>query len=88
MRVNIYSEELTGEVILVEKTSDTGRIYKGARVMLHSSDLLHYEPDDDDRSAVTFWFPKSRSQLLAMAAHFQKLAAIFEATAAIEETKE
>lgn len=59
MRINIYSQELTSEVKMVEKESNTGLIYSAVQLMLHSSDRLHSSPEDDDRSAVTFWLPKS-----------------------------
>jgi hypothetical protein len=55
MRINVYDEELTSEVKLVEKTAETGIIYYGARVYLKSPDVLHTGPDDDDRTAITFW---------------------------------
>ena len=77
MRINVYSQELTDEVILVEKPSNTGVTYHAAQLVLHSSPRLHHPPDDDDRSAVTFWLPKSaaRREVLAMA--FERIAAIF-----------
>lgn len=50
MRVNVYGEEITGEVRVVEKD---GRY--GLRVYLDSPASLHNTADDDDRSAVTFW---------------------------------
>ena len=56
MRVNVYSQEITEEVVVVETESNTGKKYPGVRFMLHSSEKLHHRPDDDDRSAVTFWF--------------------------------
>jgi hypothetical protein len=59
MRVNVYSQELTNEINLVEKTSNTGLVYSAVQIMLHSSVMLHHPPADDDRSAVTFWLPKS-----------------------------
>ena len=67
MRVNVYSQEITGEVQTVEKKSDTGIVYSAVRLMLHSSPMLHVAPDDDDRSAVTIWLPKSpeRREMLA-----------------------
>lgn len=56
MRVNLYSQELTGETSVVETTAeDTGRRFFGVRVFLASPDVLHSPPRDDDRSAVTFW---------------------------------
>lgn len=62
MRVNIYAEELTDDVKLVETCTDEGKVFQGVRFYLHSSDRLHLTPRDDDRSAVTFW--GSRAQLM------------------------
>ena len=59
MRINVYSQELTDEVQFETKESNTGRIYSAVRFMLHSSDRLHHDATDDDRSAVTFWLPRS-----------------------------
>lgn len=59
MRTNIYSQELTNEVAIIEKKSNTGVVYSAVQFMLHSSPRLHHPPQDDDRSAVTFWLPKS-----------------------------
>lgn len=57
MRINLYEEELTDEVRLVQKTADnTGITYYGVRFYLKSAPELHATTDDDDRSAVTFWF--------------------------------
>lgn len=69
MRINIYSQEITSEVCLVKKESNTGIIYSAVRFMLHSAERLHFNDNDDDRSAVTFWLPKSilRRELLAQA---------------------
>lgn len=61
MRINIYSQELTKEVKLVSKVADTGILYYGVRIYLASPDILHYSPEDDDRSAITFWIPNARS---------------------------
>jgi hypothetical protein len=58
MRINVYSQELTDEVILIEKQSNTGIVYHAAQLILHSSPWLHHPPEDDDRSAVTFWLTK------------------------------
>lgn len=56
MRVNIYEEELTNTVEIVETTaSNTGITYYGVRVYLKSAPELHHTEVDDDRSAVTFW---------------------------------
>ena len=61
MRLNVYSQELTHEVTLVSKKADTGVTYFGARMYLASPDILHYTPEDDDRSAITFWIPNATS---------------------------
>jgi hypothetical protein len=67
MRVNIYSQEITSEVARIEKKSNTGVVYSGVQFVMHSSPMLHHPPQDDDRSAITFWLPKSaaRRELLA-----------------------
>lgn len=55
MRVNVYNEELTNEVVIVEKVANTGRKFYGVRFLLKSPRELHHEKEDDDRSAVTIW---------------------------------
>jgi len=77
MRINVYSQELTPEVLLVEKPSNTGVTYHAAQLILHSSDRLHHPPNDDDRSAVTFWLPKSAERREQVAKAFEQIAAIF-----------
>lgn len=77
MRINVYSQELTSEVVHVEKESNTGVIYHAAQLILHSSPMLHHPPEDDDRSAVTFWLPKSDARREEIAFAFEKLADIF-----------
>lgn len=77
MRINVYSQELTDEVIMVQKRANTGVIYHAAQLVLHSSPKLHHPPMDDDRSAVTFWLPKSQERREQMALAFEKLAHIF-----------
>lgn len=74
MRVNIYSQELTDEVYLGGKESNTGTIYSYVQFVLHSSPKLHHPPADDDRSAVTFWLPKSQERREALAAAFEEAA--------------
>jgi hypothetical protein len=59
MRINVYSQELTTEARLISKESNTGVAYHAVQLMLHSSPKLHHPPEDDDRSAVTIWLPKS-----------------------------
>ena len=77
MRINVYSQELTDEVLMVEKGSNTGIKYHAAQLILHSSEHLHHPPEDDDRSAVTFWLPKSKERREEFAKAFEKLAEIF-----------
>lgn len=61
MRLNIYSQELTHEAVIVSKVAETGITYHGVRMMLASPDILHFTPEDDDRSAITFWIPNATS---------------------------
>ncbi len=75
MRINVYSQELTSEVKTIEKESNTGLVYSAVQMMLHSSPLLHHLPGDDDRSAVTFWLPKSRERREQLAQAFEEMAA-------------
>ncbi len=77
MRINVYSQELTSEVLLIEKPSNTGITYHAAQLVLHSSDHLHHPPLDDDRSAVTFWLPRSVARREEMARAFERIAGIF-----------
>ena len=63
MRINVYSQELTKEVALISKDTigpvGETRTYYGVRMYLASPDILHHTPDDDDRSALTFWVPQN-----------------------------
>lgn len=88
MRVNIYSQELTPEVQVDAKSSNTGVVYRAVRLMLHSSPMLHHPddqriadgavlPSDDDRSAITFWLPKSQERRELMAKAFEEIAKRF-----------
>ena len=74
MRINVYSQELTDEVNVIEKESNTGLVYSAVQLMLHSSPLLHHPPADDDRSAVTFWLPKSQARREGLAIAFGEMA--------------
>lgn len=76
MRINVYSQELTDEVARAEKRSNTGITYSAVMFMLHSSPMLHHPPEDDDRSAVTFWLPKSQDRREALAKAFEEAAAL------------
>jgi hypothetical protein len=74
MRINVYSQELTDEVVAINKKSNTGLVYSAVQLLLHSSPLLHHPPQDDDRSAVTIWLPKSRQRRLALANTLRRMA--------------
>lgn len=74
MRINVYSQELTDEVIAVEKVSNTGVTYSAVQFILHSSERLHHPPQDDDRSAVTFWLPRGPKRREALAQVFERAA--------------
>lgn len=84
MRINVYSQELTTEVKVIEKESNTGLIYTAVQMLLHSSPMLHHPPEDDDRSAVTIWLPKSVDRREALAKTLEHMAA--EVRAAKPET--
>lgn len=75
MRVNVYSQELTGEVLLISKESNTGIVYHAVQLVLHSSPMLHHPPQDDDRSAITIWLPRSQIRRHMLAESFERMAA-------------
>lgn len=74
MRINVYSQELTDEINVIEKVADTGVTYTAVQIMLHSSERLHHREGDDDRSAVTFWLPKSASRRESFALALETMA--------------
>lgn len=74
MRINIYSQELTTEIQTEQVVRDTGRTYSAVRLILHSLDRLHHPPEDDDRSAVTFWLPRSAERREGLADAFERMA--------------
>jgi hypothetical protein len=78
MRINVYSQELTPEIGLISKESNTGLIYSAVQMILHSSDKLHHPPEDDDRSAVTFWLPKSIDRRIEFAEALRGMARLVE----------
>ena len=78
MRINVYSQELTDEVQMIQKKSNTGLVYSAVQLMLHSSDKLHHPPADDDRSAVTIWLPKSPLRRGQLANALRKMAMLVE----------
>jgi hypothetical protein len=52
-------------------------VYLAAQLILHSSPMLHHAPEEDDRSAVTFWLPKSKARREEMAKAFERITEIF-----------
>jgi hypothetical protein len=78
MRINVYSQELTNEVVEISKVSNTGLVYSAVQLILHSSDRLHHPPQDDDRSAVTFWLPKSAQRRIDFANTLRDMADMVE----------
>lgn len=87
MRVHVYTQELTKEVNLVGKRADTGIHYFGVQFVLHSSERLHHTPEDDDRSAVTFWIPSTESMTPEdLAQVFEQAAALCRAVPTKEDT--
>lgn len=65
MRLHVYAEEITTETELVTKEVNDAefgkRTFYGIRLFLKSPSDLHHSPEDDDRSAVTFWVPWTRA---------------------------
>lgn len=57
MRVQIYQEEMDTSVEVIETTSRNGEHFYGLRIWLKTCQELldHSTPEDDDRSAITFW---------------------------------
>jgi len=76
MRVNVYSQEIANELHTIEKVSNTGLIYSGVQFMLHSSERLHHPPEDDDRSCITFWLPKTAKRREELAKSFEVMATL------------
>ena len=76
MRINVYAEEMTDHIELIEKTTEDGT-FTGLRFWLHlpvtqadgsqSQGPFIHKPGDDDSSAVTFWGKKSLRQALIKA---------------------
>ena len=60
MRVNVYEEELTNDIQIVQtkpipQPDDTEKVFYGVRWFLKSAQELHHTEVDDDRSAITIW---------------------------------
>jgi hypothetical protein len=68
--------ELVGAGIIESfgKHADTGVVYSAVRLYLKSPDALHLDEHDDDRSAITFWLPKSQKRRVATAQSLEALA--------------
>lgn len=83
MRTNVYSQELitvgpAKAVERIEQVADTGVIYSAVRLFLKSPPELHHTDEDDDRSAITFWLPKSFLRRKYIAACFRLMADLIE----------
>ena len=72
MRVNIYNEEFDTVQVVAWK-SEPGAVFFGLRFWLKSCQELldHSTPENDDRSAVTFW-ARSTSELRQLNERVQK----------------
>ena len=66
--------QLDPVVELLSAGSNTEVTYSAVRMFLHSSDRLHHPPEDDDRSAITFWLPRSADRRERLAQTFEELA--------------
>jgi len=78
MRLNVYSQELILDdsdraLEIVTEESEAGTT-SGIRMFLHDVDSLRRQPPDDDRSAITFWLPKSRDNRRALISLFSQMA--------------
>lgn len=62
MRINVYAEELTTDVVIIRKAPENHPDveFRGVRMYLASPAELHDGADDDDRSAITVWVPWTR----------------------------
>lgn len=84
MRVNVYSQEITDDIQAITKSGsdEHGHTvdFPAVRLFLHSSHLLHQTPQDDDRSAVTFWLPKNPVRRAEFAVTLRRMAELVEET--------
>ena len=84
MRINIYSQEITSDI---EKISKVGKndegddsVFEGIRWFMHSSEMLHHNVNDDDRSGITIWLPRSTHRRKELARTFIEMAALVTET--------
>lgn len=73
-----------GVVEAFVQKADTDVYYSAVRLFLKSPETLHHTDTDDDRSAITFWLPKSPDRREALAQSLEALA--FLVRDAISET--
>jgi hypothetical protein len=76
MRVNVYAEEMTDRVEIIEKTVADGQKFTGLRFYLelpatvrgitYKGPFIH-KPGDDDSAAVTFWGKSDMREVLRKA---------------------
>lgn len=76
MRINVYAEEITDAVEIIEKTTPDGT-FTGVRFWLELPVTLPdgsqaqgrfiHRPGDDDSSAITFWGKKKLKEALKKA---------------------
>jgi hypothetical protein len=80
MRVNIYAEEITDKIDIIEKTTADG-VFTGVRFYLelpvtvpngHGGHAIYrgpfmHKPGDDDSAAVTFWGKRDLQKVLRLA---------------------
>lgn len=79
MRVNIYAEEISDDIEIIEKVTPEGT-FTGLRMFLYLPVTLRgrtepeqvrgkfmHHPDDDDSSAVTFWGKQDLRKVLVKA---------------------
>lgn len=84
MRVNVYNEEMTKEVeiVTVRPPNKPDHEYVGVRLFHESASTLHATPQDDDRSAVTFWC----DDLIEAELYFENVVAAIQERRRVVET--
>ena len=77
MNINIYSQELTSEVIELVRQDNRNIAQHAAQMILNSDPKLLRLPDEEIKSAITFWLPITPGRREAMAKAFERIAEIF-----------